>query len=362
MPRGFSIGSLSGVGSVSVWPASNYAIARSTGFNNTTGVSNAFFGRSAGNGNTTGSGNSFVGDLSGRANTTGSNNTFIGRNADFLASVATGDNDTLLGAFAKVVSGVNNATAIGYSAIVTQSNSLVLGGINGVNGATADTNVGIGTTSPSQKLHVRGSDSRLRLENTDSGAFAATEYMTPSRQWHTGVGGSAVTSGVADKYYIADLTLFQFRMVIDTSGKVGIGTLSPDQLLTVNGGASKPSGGSWATFSDERLKTIKGRFTSGLNEVMQLQPIRYEYRPDNAMGIKSSGEQIGFGAQAVQKVIPEAVTENDRGYLLVNNDPIMWTMLNAIKEQQQQIGKQQIQIEALKNLVCADHPNADVCK
>jgi hypothetical protein len=39
----------------------------------------------------------------------------------------------------------------------------------------------------------------------------------------------------------------------------------------------------------------------------------------------------------MQKIIPEAVTKNDKGYLLVNNDPILWTMLNAIKEQQNQI-------------------------
>jgi hypothetical protein len=34
----------------------------------------------------------------------------------------------------------------------------------------------------------------------------------------------------------------------------------------------------------------------------------------------------------VQQVIPEAVEENENGYLTVNNDPIIWTMLNAIKE------------------------------
>src|SRR5207237_2003435 len=35
-------------------------------------------------------------------------------------------------------------------------NSLVLGSINGVNGATADTKVGIGTTMPAQRLEVVG--------------------------------------------------------------------------------------------------------------------------------------------------------------------------------------------------------------
>ena len=70
---------------------------------------------------------------------------------------------------------------------------------------------------------------------------------------------------------------------------------------------------------------------------MQLQPLRYEYKRDNALNLKSEGEHVGFSAQAVQKIIPEAVSKNDKGYLLVNNDPILWTMLNAIKEQQVQI-------------------------
>jgi len=131
-------------------------------------------------------------------------------------------------------------------------------------------------------------------------------------------------------------------------GGVGIGTTSPDQKLTVNGGASKPGGGSWLVFSDERLKNIKGRFNSGLKAVMQLQPIRYEYKPNNSMGITTSGEYIGFGAQHVQKVIPQAVSENDQGYLMVNNDPIVWAMLNAIKEQQQEIMQLKREVRQLR--------------
>ena len=38
--------------------------------------------------------------------------------------------------------------------------------------------------------------------------------------------------------------------MIATNGEVGIGTTSPDALLTVNGTADKPGGGSWSTFSD----------------------------------------------------------------------------------------------------------------
>jgi len=82
---------------------------------------------------------------------------------------------------------------------------------------------------------------------------------------------------------------------------------------------------------------------------MQLQPIRYEYKPDNALGLKSEGQHIGFGAQALQKIIPEAVTKNADGYLMVNNDPILWTMLNAIKEQQKEITALKAEVQKLRS-------------
>src|SRR5262249_27649296 len=55
---------------------------------------------------------------------------------------------------------------------------------------------------------------------------------------------------------------------------------------------------------------------------------------------------MSTATQDVQKVIPEAVTENSKGYLLVNNDPIIWAMLNALKEQQQQIRKERSRVRA----------------
>src|SRR5208282_2318823 len=113
---------------------------------------------------------------------------------------------------------------------------------------------------------------------------------------------------------------------------VGIGTSSPDNLLTVNGSADKPGGGSWGTYSDRRLKTLSGSFNSGLRQILRLHPVRYHYNKENALGIRDEQEHVGLVAQDVQAVIPEAVTENSKGYLLLNNDPILWSMLNAIKE------------------------------
>ena len=69
----------------------------------------------------------------------------------------TGSYNSSLGSLSDVGAGnLTNATAIGYRAKVGQSNSLVLGSINGVNGATASVNVGIGTTTPQSTLQVNG--------------------------------------------------------------------------------------------------------------------------------------------------------------------------------------------------------------
>jgi hypothetical protein len=110
-------------------------------------------------------------------------------------------------------------------------------------------------------------------------------------------------------------------------------------------------GGSWLNFSDERLKIRGGVFDAGLNEILKLNPIRYRYNKDNPLGIPDEGEHIGLSAQEVQKVIPEAVTKNSKGYLMLNNDPVLWAMLNAIKEQQktiEELKKKTSEIDELK--------------
>jgi hypothetical protein len=211
--------------------------------------------------------------------------------------------------------------------------------------------VGIGTASPTDTLTVStsdGSNNPLTLINTAATGFTQVVLQGTGRTWGVNV-GNASNATVPNMFSIFDASAFATRFAINTSGQVGIGTTAPDQLLSVNGNASKSvGGGSWAVFSDERLKNIKGNFNSGLKAVMQLQPLRYEYKRDNALGLNSSGEHVGFGAQALQKVIPEAVTRTSTGYLQVNNDPIIWTMLNAIKEQQKEIEQLKGQIQKLK--------------
>jgi hypothetical protein len=195
-------------------------------------------------------------------------------------------------------------------------------------------NVGIGKPNPSSLLHVNAPSSGNPISAM---TIDVQSFQTP---------GNAVASHYFRVRDIGSGSASAF--LIRGDGSVGIATDSPDHTLTVLGNADKPGGGSWDNFSDERLKTIKGRFTPGLKAVMQLQPLRYEYTRNNALGIKSAGEHVGFGAQAVQKIIPEAVTRNENGYLQINNDPILWTMLNAIKEQQKEIEQLKGQIRQLR--------------
>ena len=221
---------------------------------------------------------------------------------------------------------------------------------------SATGNVGIGTASPASKLHVNTAASGIFVGASSPSAFmlaAAATNGVATDIFQAAISGATngftIRSDAANNLTYSWLTgsgaqgLFQ-----KSDGSIGIGTTSPDQKLSVNGDADKTGGNTWLAFSDERLKNIKGNFNSGLKAVMQLQPIRYEYLKNNALGLKSEGEHIGFGAQAVQKIIPEAVTKNSEGYLMVNGDPIMWTMLNAIKEQQKEIEQLKGQIRKLQ--------------
>ncbi|MBS1793893.1 MAG: hypothetical protein JSS81_08560, partial [Acidobacteria bacterium] len=123
----------------------------------TSGGFNAFVGTFAGKNITTGDFNTFFGvNAGGGEGSTGTENTFIGNGAGFADG--NGSRLTFVGVNTAAPIGISltNATAVGANARVTQSNSMVLGSISGVNGGAADTSVGIGTTAPKARLDVTG--------------------------------------------------------------------------------------------------------------------------------------------------------------------------------------------------------------
>jgi Chaperone of endosialidase len=107
----------------------------------------------------------------------------------------------------------------------------------------------------------------------------------------------------------------------------------------VNGTAAKTGGGTWSVLSDVRLKDLSGNYIKGLNEILSLQPVRIFYKKGNPRELASDEEQIGFIAQGVLNVFPEAVNQCKEGYLDFNMHPVIVAMVNATKELNTKINK-----------------------
>jgi hypothetical protein len=212
-------------------------------------------------------------------------------------------------------------------------------------------NVGFNNASPAHHIHVQGQGIQtIAVESLQNGNNAQFVFIGKTaggaaQQWQLGE-NLATTAGA---FEIFDSTAGQNRFFINTAGNVGLGTTSPDQRLSVSGDADKSAGGtSWGVFSDERLKDIKGSYSRGLSAVMGLRPVRFSYKKDNALQLQTESENIGFSAQELQKLVPEAVTKSTSGYLVVHSDPVLWAMLNAIQEQQKQIESLKQEVQKLR--------------
>ena len=193
----------------------------------TSGVRNTAIGNSAmGSTGTTGSSNTAIGDNA-LLLTNADGNTGVGRNAG--NSNTTGTNNTLIGYEADVTtSALTNATAIGYNATVAQSNSLVLG--------QTGTNVGINTTTPGARLHIRrnGASGGTFLANSsviiEDNASSFIQLSNTTASENGILSGNALTPIRSGIVFGADSTVFlraggnNTRMIIDNNGYVGIGT------------------------------------------------------------------------------------------------------------------------------------------
>jgi hypothetical protein len=168
--------------------------------NVTTGSYNAAFGQSALYKVTTGWANTGVGNEAGYthdgSNITNVNNTFLGTGTE----LGTGS--------------LTNATALGANAEVDESNALVLGSINGVNGQTVNTYVGIGTTAPRTPLEVAfskasGLGPTITLTNPAGGTNAATSLDFNSYAPHSGFYNPAARIESVDASGFTDNIVFQ---------------------------------------------------------------------------------------------------------------------------------------------------------
>ncbi|MCX7607559.1 MAG: tail fiber domain-containing protein [Bacteroidia bacterium] len=123
---------------------------------------------------------------------------------------------------------------------------------------------------------------------------------------------------------------------IMASGNVGVNvSTDPTFTLEVNGSAAKPGGGTWTTISDARLKEVEGPYKRGLTKLLQLRPVWYRYRQNASYPFSDAvlkERYIGFLAQEVLSVFPEAVRLSPAGYYTLDAYPIHIATLNAIRE------------------------------
>ena len=336
----------------------NSFFGNNAGASNTTGHSNSFFGISAGQSNATASGNAFFGFNAGAEHTSGTFNAFFG--ADAGQSNQTGGDNTAIGGFTDVGINLNNATAIGASAQVTQSNSLVLGSISGVNQATADTNVGIGTTAPQSKLHVVGNTSLMGnvgisttiphgglevVRNWDGqfGAltltadrptirFSSNNSVSANQQWILHLGSTAGTAPAGSLSFFNGGTA-------GTSYGAPVLSVTPNNtvMITTLGGAGgtslcRNSSNEIANCSSSlRYKTNVTPFVAGLALIKRLRPIEFTWKQDGQ-------RDLGLGAEEVASVAPLLTFRNQQGEIEgVKYNQLSAVLINAIKEQQQEI-------------------------
>ena len=131
----------------------------------------------------------------------------------------------------------------------------------------ASGNVGIGTSSPTGKLHVNGGtfDSfTISGNSTNSVGMRIQNSAASSRNWNIRSSGGGPSS--AGSFFIYDDTAAATRMSIDSSGNVGIGTTSPTHKLSV----TKGSAGVIANFTDGVAQTLQ--VTTGSGYVGFLNP------------------------------------------------------------------------------------------
>jgi len=232
-------------------------------------------------------------------------------------------------------------------------------------------NLGLGTGSPAERLHVVG---RAIFNVPGNNGFR----ITPTSDADIGVLNVTNTANTVNW-----LTVSAGKVIMN-GGNVGIGTLSPTAKLEVAGevrvGVLHANPNSFISsplslcieqstqivarcdFSSLRYKTNIATLHSGLDVVRRLRPITFDWKKDGS-------HDFGLGAEEVEKVDPNLVVHIDGKVDGVRYDRLGVVLINAVKEQQSQIvsqqkliERQQREIDILKAFVCLKRARAAFCK
>ncbi len=224
-------------------------------------------------------------------------------------------------------------------------------------------NVGIGTTAPATKTEIRADDvttnavtNVLKLVHGTTGTaadgigtgimFAAEGLSDPYPTGYIESRLVSVASGNSEMGFkvLSGGNTYEW-LTIKRTGNVGIGTTAPGYKLQVgtSGDGTSAIANAWNVFSDIRLKTNITPLTDILPKLNNINVVGFNWK-DGA----DKKRQIGFIAQEVEKVFPELVFEDDKGYKSVDYSKFSAILLGAVKEQQKQIEELKSEIKTLK--------------
>ena len=185
--------------------------------------------------------------------------------------------------------------------------------------------VGIGTTSPKQRLEVNGS---IQIHEQNSS-----------------VAGLMITQSSGDTGYImhnraSRLTIgagSQDRITIDRDGNVGFGVSRPEHPLEMASGAHVTAGGAWTNSSSRDLKENIASLplSAATSALMALEPVLFNYRNE------AGEDYVGFIAEDV----PDLVAVGDRNALSAMD--IVAVLTRVVQEQQNKIKELEDRLDAL---------------
>ncbi len=201
-------------------------------------------------------------------------------------------------------------------------------------------NIGVGVLDPQQMLSVK-SGMNIDQANSNNGTLGNNVLRFGS---NSGEAIGSPRSGSTNLFGLEFWTASNRRMVITNAGFVGIGTNNPSVPLCVNGNIAYTA--YLGACSDIRYKKDLTSFDHPLQALQKLNGFYYYWKKDE-----------GISAQEVEKLFPEVVMTDTKGYKSVDYGRLTPVLVEAIKEQQQQITAQQKQIDELKKIIQQILPN-----